>query len=674
MLIHEIILENFMSYEYARIKLSSGVNLICGPNGAGKSSILLGISVALGQSYTERSKRLSDLIRRGKDIGRVTLVLDNSEGKKSRPIKRIRKDRIYLTRVLRKDGKYWFELNNTSATRGEVVRLLSHFGINPDNMLIIMHQDMAEQFVLLSPQEKLKLVEAAAGLEPYRNNVNDARKKLSYFLSQEESLEKMLKTSEQTLSYWREQYDRYQIKKQLVIKRKFLARELLWSEVAKREEEVLTNKKIYNNKKKFTEKLNNSIYTLNEKIEKLETKSNNSDNDWIDTYENQILVEKEKTEHETTIALSDKFIETLDQGFTKWETIVKNSTKDNDNKVYQTRKSPLKKEKEPILLKDINIWFKSASNLIKFLNKSSESSQYKIHLLDRKLEDLKSQRQKKRSVLENLNKKILKNRIGLEIFRFKKKELTKEIELLEKKLSLSEEHLQTEIMKAKESGARIVALRSSEEILDEIRVLDGRISAMDDISNEIEQMYESYSKLFFELKEKTRIAMENRKKALEEIKTRLDAWKKVVKNLLEHIVLNYQKILLHATAKGSIRLINENDFEQVGIEISVGFKGSQIVPLSIYSQSGGERSTAIMAFLLALQQRVRSPFRAIDEYDVHMDPKNREVVASLLISAVEGRDTQYLAITPNQMLFQGKDVHVVTAQNVEGNSMIREVK
>ncbi|MEM2648940.1 MAG: ATP-binding protein, partial [Candidatus Bathyarchaeia archaeon] len=58
MLISEIILENFMSYEYARIPLKPGVNIICGPNGAGKSSILLGISVALGQSYTERSKRL----------------------------------------------------------------------------------------------------------------------------------------------------------------------------------------------------------------------------------------------------------------------------------------------------------------------------------------------------------------------------------------------------------------------------------------------------------------------------------------------------------------------------------------------------------------------------------------------------------------------------------------
>jgi len=86
MLIREVILENFMSYEYARIPLKPGVNIICGPNGSGKSSMLLGISVALGQTYTERSKKLSDLIRWGKDQARVTLVLDNSRRSGRRPV------------------------------------------------------------------------------------------------------------------------------------------------------------------------------------------------------------------------------------------------------------------------------------------------------------------------------------------------------------------------------------------------------------------------------------------------------------------------------------------------------------------------------------------------------------------------------------------------------------
>jgi chromosome segregation protein len=52
--VREIILENFMSHEYSRIRLEPGLNVITGPNGSGKSSILLGLAVALGQTYTER--------------------------------------------------------------------------------------------------------------------------------------------------------------------------------------------------------------------------------------------------------------------------------------------------------------------------------------------------------------------------------------------------------------------------------------------------------------------------------------------------------------------------------------------------------------------------------------------------------------------------------------------
>lgn len=80
-----------------------------------------------------------------------------------------------------------------------------------------------------------------------------------------------------------------------------------------------------------------------------------------------------------------------------------------------------------------------------------------------------------------------------------------------------------------------------------------------------------------------------------------------------------------------------------------------------------------MAFLLALQKHIKSPFRAIDEYDVHMDPRNREVFANLIISAIGDESSQYLVITPNQMFFEGKNVHVIVVQNIEGKSLIREV-
>jgi chromosome segregation ATPase len=80
-----------------------------------------------------------------------------------------------------------------------------------------------------------------------------------------------------------------------------------------------------------------------------------------------------------------------------------------------------------------------------------------------------------------------------------------------------------------------------------------------------------------------------------------------------------------------------------------------------------------MSFLLALQQHVRSPFRAVDEYDVHMDPKNREIIAQTLISTVKNANAQYVVITPSQVTFTKDEVNIITVQNVEGKSIIKEV-
>lgn len=216
-------------------------------------------------------------------------------------------------------------------------------------------------------------------------------------------------------------------------------------------------------------------------------------------------------------------------------------------------------------------------------------------------------------------------------------------------------------------------MKNLNEILDEIRLTDGHLVALADVSEDIERMYENYSKLYLELKEKARIVAENHEKTLEEVKTRMESWRTVIQSLLDHVNLQYQAIMVQAQATGEVHLINTNDIEAAGLEVLVGFKGSKPVPLNAHTQSGGERSTATMSFLLALQQHVRSPFRAVDEYDIHMDPKNREMIANLLIEAVKGLNVQYLAITPSQITFASRDINIITVQNVEGKSAIKEV-
>jgi chromosome segregation ATPase len=56
-----------------------------------------------------------------------------------------------------------------------------------------------------------------------------------------------------------------------------------------------------------------------------------------------------------------------------------------------------------------------------------------------------------------------------------------------------------------------------------------------------------------------------------------------------------------------------------------------------------------------------------------MDPKNREIIAKMLISTVKDANAQYIVITPSQVTFAKEEANVITVQNVEGKSVVRGV-
>jgi len=310
---------------------------------------------------------------------------------------------------------------------------------------------------------------------------------------------------------------------------------------------------------------------------------------------------------------------------------------------------------------------------VESLKELMEASRLKISKLDEELNKKRLEAKILEEQIDKVRSQILDTRVKLALLNYRVENVKTSIEELDKALKDAKAQLDAALKKAEETGPRIAVVKSVGEILDEIRMTDGHLAALAGVSEDVERMYESYSQLYLELKEKARLVAENREKALEEVKTRMQAWRTVIQSLLDRVNLEYQTILAHVQAVGEVRLVNEHDIEAAGLEILVGFKGGKPVPLNAYTQSGGERTTATMSFLLALQQHVRSPFRAVDEYDVHMDPKNRELIAQMLISTVKDANAQYVVITPSQVTFVQDDIHVITVQNVEGKSIIKEV-
>ncbi|NLB76242.1 MAG: hypothetical protein GX799_07220 [Crenarchaeota archaeon] len=308
-------------------------------------------------------------------------------------------------------------------------------------------------------------------------------------------------------------------------------------------------------------------------------------------------------------------------------------------------------------------------NLLELQKTSSEQIQ--------KLSELIRSNQSKLGNLEDSTDKIsisaMDKRVSLALLDFKRERALRELAAIEKTIKEAQDNLNVALTKAQNSGERIAVVKSAGEIQTEMGLTDGHLAALASVSEEIERQYESYSKLYLELKEKAQLVAENREKTLEEVKTRMAAWHTVVENLLERVNVEYQRIMGQTLATGEVLLSNVQEIETAGLEIYVGFKGSKPVALDAYTQSGGERTTATMGFLLALQQHVRSPFRAVDEYDVHMDPKNREMIAKVLVAMIKDAVSQYVVITPSQITFAGQDANVITVQNLEGKSLVREV-
>jgi chromosome segregation protein len=497
------------------------------------------------------------------------------------------------------------------------------------------------------------MVEAAVGLEPYRENVIQAQKKLTRILSQEDSMSKLLESAEQTLGYWREQYDRYQEKKQLQTKKRFLERELAWAEVARREETV---KQLTAEQKRENEILNQIEQERKTADQHLQTQQKETEklrNDWKTLFDERLGLEREKAGNASTISLCEQLLK---------ETVILETTVQNPSinaSLFPNQVMNQASQFKLLRSENLKELIRNSNEHLAKLSEEIGGNQMRTRVLD--------------EAIEKVNDEVLNSRIKLALLQYRMENARTNLKNIEKELIDAKARLEETVRKAEQVGSQVAVIKDISEILDEVRVTEGHLAALYDVSEDIERMYESYSKLYLELKEKAQLVAENRERTLEEVKTRMQSWRTVIQTLLDRVNLEYQKTLAQAQAEGEVRLANGHDIEAAGLEILVGFKGGKPVPLDAYTQSGGERTTATMSFLLALQQHVRSPFRAVDEYDIHMDPKNREIIGQMLISAVNSSNAQYLVITPSQITFAKEDVNIITVQNIEGKSIIREV-
>ena len=650
--VKEIILENFMSYEYARIPLRDGLNLIVGPNGAGKSSVLLAISVAFGQAYTERSRKLSDLIRRGKDIARVSLVFDNSAKAGRRPIPYSKSDTFMLSRYLRRDGSYWFEADYKEIDKSEVVRLLREFGINPDNLLIIMHQGMIEELGAVSPQERLKMVEEAVGFSEYRQRIILAEQELSGLIGEESSLLQLIDNANQALEYWKQVYDRYQEKRKLIEHRDLLSKELLWSTEAK------LSKSLQGAEEK--------IMAKNRALEDLKSQQTEVSGDADQTHQTLLdkQVELRKLYYALVRAESEK---------------AKDEASQNAYRSIKDDLSGLSNSIDELLSRGEEKNAKRLKELATYVQKKGETAEEDARRrkgdLDREVSSLQPDITKTEDLIRRTMESYVSFRVKAEVLSYRIRVTESDLRDLERSAREYKAELEKLAPNLEKAGVKIETSRQPYEVSEELKLVSAHVQKMQDVPEDAEKIYNDYSGNIEELKVKLAKLQENKKSMLSELELRKEVWKNAIEDLIESVDPPYQSVLSAADASGFIKFEQADTIEEAGLDLYVGFRGGAPATLDPFTQSGGERSVALMAFILSLQARIVSPLRAMDEFDIHMDPKNREAMFKMILSQMKQREaSQYIVITPSILTVFDRSAHVITVQAVHGSSEVKELK
>ncbi|MDG6953061.1 MAG: AAA family ATPase [Nitrososphaerota archaeon] len=650
--VKEIILENFMSYEYARIPLREGLNLVVGPNGAGKSSVLLAISVAFGQAYTERSRKLSDLIRRGKDIARVSLIFDNSQKAGRRPIPYSKSDTFMLSRYLRRDGSYWFEADYKEIDKSEVVRLLSEFGINPDNLLIIMHQGMIEELGAVTPQERLRMVEEAVGFSEYRQRITLAEQELGGLVGEESSLLQLIDNANQALEYWKQVYDRYQEKRRQIEHRDLLTKELLWS---------------------TENKLSKALQGAEEKIAS-KTKALED----LKSQQTEVSSDAEQT-HQT---LLDKQVELRKLYYALVRAESEKAKDESARDAYRSIKddlSGLSTTIDELLSKGGDRSAKRLKELAAYIEQKSlsaeEDAQRRKTELDREVSSLQPDITKTEDLIRRATDSYVSFKVKAEVLSYRIRVTESDLHDLERTAREYKAELDKLAPDLERAGARMETARQPYEVSEELKLVSAHIQKMQDVPDDAEKIYNDYSGNIEELKAKLAMLQENKKSMLSELDSRKGIWRKAMEDLVETVDPSYQAVLSATDASGFIKFEQADTIEDAGLDLYVGFRGGAPTTLDPFTQSGGERSVALMAFILSLQARIVSPLRAMDEFDIHMDPKNREAMFKMILSQMKQREaSQYIVITPSILTVFDRSAHVITVQAVHGSSEVKELK
>ncbi|XP_059374455.1 structural maintenance of chromosomes protein 6-like [Carassius carassius] len=213
--IESITLRNFMSHHLlGPFKFGPNVNFIVGNNGTGKSAILTALIVGLGgkATTTNRGTSLKGFVKYGEGFADIKVKLKN---RGNDPYKGdIYGDSISIEHRITSDGCRTCKIKNKighviSTKKEELTAILDHFGIQVDNPVSVLNQEMSKQFLhSKSEADKYKFFMKATLLEQMKRDYIHIKQTKALTREQVERQEECLKDLRQLFLQKKERYER----------------------------------------------------------------------------------------------------------------------------------------------------------------------------------------------------------------------------------------------------------------------------------------------------------------------------------------------------------------------------------------------------------------------------------------------------------------------------------
>lgn len=141
---------------------------------------------------------------------------------------------------------------------------------------------------------------------------------------------------------------------------------------------------------------------------------------------------------------------------------------------------------------------------------------------------------------------------------------------------------------------------------------------------------------------------ENEKHLQADMKSRRKRWKSFRNHLVYMSQSTFDEILQLKGSAGD--LIFDHKTGTLNLVVQKDNTDEESQTKDVKALSGGERSFVTLSLLLAIGERLETPFRVMDEFDVFLDPVSRKIAMDTLVDIAKKMDhRQFILITPQDL-------------------------